>query len=451
MCNTPTGECACPTGTVGNWPDCSEAPPDTANFCTVPVTDWKQTQSPWGGLLYAGLPNLYFSRKGCAVTSLTIVLAAGGLLVDPGVAHARMLQSRDAFLGTAVNWMPAVQAISQNTFVWQDFQLVGAGSRDSIAASVCRGRPFIVKVPSAAGHFVVVNRAPRSGASDSALGAFGISDPGSLTRSTLSSYGQIVGLRGSVRPSAVSPAAMQGGMRGLFAQIGTGERLSLHGAGLYFVVTDALGRRVGKMGADSAAFDEIPGGAFDDDVDTDDHADTLGTPAPMRRVFEVLLPVEASQTLTIRAMADTTLPAPIAFLAVTRENARWPKQVNVFPLAIAKGQRLSWRLIYDADTSHAMSLERTDAAAAKPYQLTAMCGTRFRVRNRIDREIAATWDVYGMSESGTLTLPARSGANPNPLEYADVFFETSHRGTVRLFVDGKQADVKAPSANGCAP
>ncbi len=454
MCDTPTGECACPTGTIGTWPDCSEAPPDTANFCTVPVTDYKQNQSPWGGVLYAGLPNLYFRDKGCAVTSLTILLAAAGLAVDPRIAHSRMLQSDQAFWPDgSVVWPAAVRAISENAFVWRSYQNSQASPRPAIATQVCSGNPMIVQVPSRTRrfHFVVVNRAPRFGAGDSALTAFGISDPGSRTGSTLSSYGQILGLRGVVRPIAPSSASMRGSVRALVSQVSAAEELTIHAVGLYFVITDALGRRVGKMGADSMAFEEIPGSGFEDDVGPDDHADTLGTPMPHHRAFEATLPVEGSQILTIHAIADTTLPASIAFLGVSRERAQGPQQVNVFPVAITKGQKLSWRLTYDADTTHAMSIVRTDAAATRPYQLTALCGTRFRVRNRVDGETVATWDVYGTSESGTLTLPARPWGMRTAKEYSETVFETVRRGTVRLVVKGNQVDVKAPSASSCAP
>lgn len=76
---------------------------------------------------------------------------------------------------------------------------------------------------------------------------------------------------------------------------------------------------------------------------------------------------------------------------------------------------------------------------------TALCGARFPVRNRSDYQVTATLDVYGMSDRGTLQLPPR----PSRQEFSATVFETTAHGTVRLFVGGKQVDVKARSAGAC--
>jgi hypothetical protein len=50
-----------------------------------------------------------------------------------------------------------------------------------------------------------------------------------------------------------------------------------------------------------------------------------------------------------------------------------------------------------------------------------------------------------MSDRGTLQLPPR----PSRQEFSETVFETTAHGTVRLFVGGKQVDVKARSAGAC--
>jgi hypothetical protein len=71
--------------------------------------------------------------------------------------------------------------------------------------------------------------------------------------------------------------------------------------------------------------------------------------------------------------------------------------------------------------------------------LTYICGNRFRVRNPNDALVPVTWDVAGAGESGALSLPAR----PLGSGFSEIFFETVATGTVRLFYEGSQIQVKA--------
>jgi hypothetical protein len=79
--------------------------------------------------------------------------------------------------------------------------------------------------------------------------------------------------------------------------------------------------------------------------------------------------------------------------------------------------------------------------------LTYMCANRFRVRNPNDAVVTVTWDVAGTSEQGTLSLPAR----PLGSGFSESFFETVATGTVRLFYNGTQIQVKANGGFVCAP
>jgi hypothetical protein len=69
---------------------------------------------------------------------------------------------------------------------------------------------------------------------------------------------------------------------------------------------------------------------------------------------------------------------------------------------------------------------------------------RWRVRNTYNETKVVTWDVYGNSQHGTLSVPANS----------DAFFDTqlvlNSPNTVRLFLDGAQKDVKASGFAKCA-
>lgn len=79
--------------------------------------------------------------------------------------------------------------------------------------------------------------------------------------------------------------------------------------------------------------------------------------------------------------------------------------------------------------------------------LTYICANRFRVRNPNDAVVTVTWDVFGTSETGTLTMPAR----PLGSGFGESFFETVATGTVRLFYNGSQIQVKANGGAVCTP
>jgi hypothetical protein len=78
-------------------------------------------------------------------------------------------------------------------------------------------------------------------------------------------------------------------------------------------------------------------------------------------------------------------------------------------------------------------------------RLTYICGQRFRVRNSNDAVVPVTWDVAGTTETGSLLLPGR----PVDANFSETFFVTANVGTVRLFYNGAQADVKANGGFPC--
>lgn len=79
--------------------------------------------------------------------------------------------------------------------------------------------------------------------------------------------------------------------------------------------------------------------------------------------------------------------------------------------------------------------------------LTYICANRFRVRNPNDAVLPVSWDVAGVGETGVLSLPAR----PIGSGFSETFFDTVATGTVRLFYNGTQIQVKANGGFVCAP
>ena len=72
--------------------------------------------------------------------------------------------------------------------------------------------------------------------------------------------------------------------------------------------------------------------------------------------------------------------------------------------------------------------------------LTSMCDGTWRVRNENAFPLSFTWDIYGQGVKGVGIAPASS----------DVFFYTPKgSNTVRLFVNGKQQQLKATNPNPC--
>jgi len=85
----------------------------------------------------------------------------------------------------------------------------------------------------------------------------------------------------------------------------------------------------------------------------------------------------------------------------------------------------------------------TEPIDPRRIRLTYLCGNRFRIRSSNAMSTTVTYDVYGTTERGWQTAV---GAGGSP--YTDMEIETVNRGTVRLFLDGKQIDMKA---NGNGP
>lgn len=77
-------------------------------------------------------------------------------------------------------------------------------------------------------------------------------------------------------------------------------------------------------------------------------------------------------------------------------------------------------------------------------QLTYLCGNRFRIRNSNPHRVSVVVDVDGTTERDVLPVP---GAFADP--FLDVEFLTIERGTVRMFLDGRQIDVKANGNRPC--
>ncbi len=77
--------------------------------------------------------------------------------------------------------------------------------------------------------------------------------------------------------------------------------------------------------------------------------------------------------------------------------------------------------------------------------LTYICDNVFRVRNPNYVATPVTWDVAGSGDHGSLVLPARLVGQG----YSETYFGTSATGTVRLYYDGAQVQVKANGGFAC--
>jgi hypothetical protein len=82
-----------------------------------------------------------------------------------------------------------------------------------------------------------------------------------------------------------------------------------------------------------------------------------------------------------------------------------------------------------------------DKALDENLQLTSMCNGNWRVINPNAFDVSFTWDVYKSTEGSVGVVAAKS----------DAFFTSSIDATVRLFVGGKQQQVKTASTTACAP
>jgi hypothetical protein len=78
-------------------------------------------------------------------------------------------------------------------------------------------------------------------------------------------------------------------------------------------------------------------------------------------------------------------------------------------------------------------------------KLTYMCGNRFRVRNSSEAAVTLTWDVYGTTDRGGLSVGPKTTQGP----YRDTFFTTGVKGTTRLFWRGQLIQTKANGNKSC--
>lgn len=275
---------------------------------------------------------------------------------------------------------------------------------------------------------------------------FEIADPGYRNREPnlgvyaakpiwIRGFVQRTGGGGPAVPDALPPSdAVQASLAATAAQ-----EVELVVGGGTAILTDALGRRLGLLDTADVTLAEIPGGGFDPYIEPGRVGDDVADAESATSVsVSFWLKQESAATYDVRVRATRTGTLTLDFGDDT------PRR-NVFRWQGVQGAEYRFTILFDPNPATRLIIQRTDAGAPRPYQLTALCGTRFRVRNRSDYQVTATWDVYGTTEAGTLQLPPR----PSGQEFSETVFETTARGTVRLFVGGKQVDVKAPSAGAC--
>lgn len=82
---------------------------------------------------------------------------------------------------------------------------------------------------------------------------------------------------------------------------------------------------------------------------------------------------------------------------------------------------------------------------ADSVRLTYICGNRFRIRNPTAGFATFVYDVYGTPERDSVQLPAKDPAAP----HIDVYFETRHKGTVRLYLTERLLQTKANGGTSC--
>ena len=87
------------------------------------------------------------------------------------------------------------------------------------------------------------------------------------------------------------------------------------------------------------------------------------------------------------------------------------------------------------------------SAAQAGLQLTYMCGNRFRVRTTRTDTVRVRWDVYQKNDTGSVLVPGIL----SPAVQRDVFFETSAKGTTRIFLGTQLVNTKANGNTVCTP
>jgi subtilisin family serine protease len=85
------------------------------------------------------------------------------------------------------------------------------------------------------------------------------------------------------------------------------------------------------------------------------------------------------------------------------------------------------------------------SAAQAGLRLTYMCGTRFRIRTTRSDTVRVRWDVYRQNDTGSVLVPGVQ----SPATQRDVFFETTARGTTRIFLGTQRIDTKANGGSVC--
>jgi uncharacterized repeat protein (TIGR03803 family) len=157
------------------------------------VPRFNQTDPTWGDDTYAG-SSYGIRAKGSALTSLAMVLSYAGVKTDPGALNT-LLEAGQDYVGTGVNWDPAVRDASHGSL---HFHAHRGSDLAYLSAALGANHPVIVGVeldsegnPS---HYIVV-----TGVSG---GQYLINDPADDTRTTLDAYSNTFEIRGYVSGGA---------------------------------------------------------------------------------------------------------------------------------------------------------------------------------------------------------------------------------------------------------
>lgn len=427
------------------------------NVCEVPVINYKQVDERWAGLRLDSKtsPADTIGTIGCVLTSLAILYSHAGRPADPPTLNSEFI-ARGAFTAEGnIDYRQATRIGTNRELQFVPLSLVreefdSTRAKQVAADAVCRGFPVVATVKNISGrrrdHAVVIRRAPRIVTPTTSWREFEIADPGYRNREPnlgvyaakpiwIRGFVQRTGGGGPAVPDALPPSdAVQASLAATAAQ-----EVELVVGGGTAILTDALGRRLGLLDTADVTLAEIPGGGFDPYIEPGRVGDDVADAESATSVsVSFWLKQESAATYDVRVRATRTGTLTLDFGDDT------PRR-NVFRWQGVQGAEYRFTILFDPNPATRLIIQRTDAGAPRPYQLTALCGTRFRVRNRSDYQVTATWDVYGTTEAGTLQLPPR----PSGQEFSETVFETTARGTVRLFVGGKQVDVKAPSAGAC--
>lgn len=218
--------------------------------CGMPLSVplYEQCAAAWGGDPYDFIPKT-ICQKGCALSSVAMVLAYHGVTTDPGALnthlrsrfddanHNGMRDPTEATYGYTPNghvmW-EEIAAYSKGVLSFKGF----SGDKTTIDADLCKGLPVILEEP---GHFIVATgKTPTS---------YSINDS-YYPKTDLTAYGDtFLSLR-------------------RFGPPGSGSLTVLATEAIQILLTDPLGRRVGY--ANGTILDEIPDSSYLDEYLTDD-------------------------------------------------------------------------------------------------------------------------------------------------------------------------------------